>query len=84
MKEASEAAGFPINLDLRFDPFIFSGSASGDSGKPEKDSVSITIHGRVREYTYPLAAVRFNRENWEKFKKQADMFFESLSKTRDK
>lgn len=81
LKEASESAGFPINLDLRFDPFVFSGSGSGTMGKPESHSVSITVHGRVREYAYPLAAIRFNRDNWEKFKREADKFFESLSKT---
>ncbi len=83
-KAASESAGFPINLDLRYDQFVFSGSGSGSAGMSEQDNVSITIHGRVRQYSYPLAAVRFNRENWEKFKQQTDMFFESLSKTKDK
>lgn len=84
LRAASEMAGFPINLDLRYDQFVFSGSGVGSTGKPEKDSVSITIHGRVKHYAYPLAAVRFNRENWEKFKQQTDMFFDSLSKASKK
>lgn len=79
LKEAGEVSGFPINLNLRLGHFQFSGSASGN-GIPETDSVSITIHGMVHKFCYPLAAVRFNRENWEEFKRIADRFFDSLPK----
>lgn len=74
---AAGTAKYPISLDFRYGRFVFSGHSEG-GGSPKDDNFSITVHGTVREYSYPLGAIRFSRKRWKKFKKLGNRLMRSL------
>ncbi len=83
LEQLRTAPGFPVNLDFERNKCTLSGHGFG-GGVPADDRFTITVYGTADKYAYPLATIRFNRAEWEKFKKLGDDLLKHLKKHRKK
>jgi len=80
MKDVQNWTGFKIDFDICSIPIQFTGSGSGEQGKPEQNRIRIIAYDTSGPAVQPFGAIRMTRVQWEEFKKLGDGLLNGLAK----